>query len=661
MNADEHRWVPLLPRSQVEPAAVNLTEETAISAALAGRPDLKAARLREEMAEAGIDLAKAQIYPTIGVSVHFSSDKLVLEDLHIAGSRYVEKDREVSLGVSIPLPLFNRQQGAIAERVSQRMQAKAQREATELSIRREVAAAYRSYHAAAQQTISWRPWIWIEPWEGRMETMSTSFADLAPPEVIAKYEPVIGLEVHVQLATATKIFCGCPTSFGAPPNTNVCPVCLGMPGALPVLNRLAVELAIKAGIALNCTIRPMSRFARKNYFYPDLPKGYQISQYDEPLAEHGWVEIEVDGARKRIGVTRVHMEDDAGKSLHEGFKDSDRYTYVDLNRSGTPLIEIVSEPDMRSSAEAYAYLAEVKQVLQFIEVSTCDMEKGHLRCDANVSVRLRGAEKFGTKAEVKNLNSFRFLRQALDHEIARQVAILEGGGKIVQETRLFNPDTGETAAMRSKEHAHDYRYFPEPDLAPLCVSESWLAEVKAQVPELAAVKRARFLSEYGLREYDADVLTATRATSEYFEKAASVAGDPRAAANWVMGDLMGALKAGGREISDSPVSPEHLGELLKLVGSGEISNKLAKEIFPKMFASGEAASAIIERDGLKQISDTGALEKIVDEVMAANPKQLEQYRAGKTTVMGFFVGQVMRATKGQANPAAVNELLKKKL
>jgi aspartyl-tRNA(Asn)/glutamyl-tRNA(Gln) amidotransferase subunit B len=434
-----------------------------------------------------------------------------------------------------------------------------------------------------------------------------------------------------------------------------------MPGALPVLNRAAVELAIKAALALNCRIRPVSRFARKNYFYPDLPKGYQISQYDEPLAEHGWVDIEVEGERKRIGVTRVHMEDDAGKSIHEGFKDSDRYTYVDLNRSGTPLIEIVSEPDMRSSAEAYAYLSEVKQVLQFIDVSTCDMEKGHLRCDANVSVRLRGAEKFGTKAEVKNLNSFRFLKQALDHEIARQVAIVESGGQIVQETRLFSPDTGETAAMRSKEHAHDYRYFPEPDLLPLRVSEQWLAEVKAQVPELPAVKRARFLKDYGLREYDAEVLTASRATSEYFEKVATVSGDPRAAANWVMGDLMGALKAGGREIADSPVSAEHLGELLKLVGSGEISNKLAKEIFPKMFASGEAASAIIEREGLKQISDTGALEKIVDDVIAANPKQLEQYRSGKTTVMAFFVGQVMRATKGQANPAAVNELLKKKL
>jgi aspartyl-tRNA(Asn)/glutamyl-tRNA(Gln) amidotransferase subunit B len=491
--------------------------------------------------------------------------------------------------------------------------------------------------------------------------MSTSFIDLAPPDLIAKYEPVIGLEVHVQLATATKIFCGCPTSFGAPPNANTCPVCLGLPGALPVLNRHAVELAIKAGLALNCTIRPASRFARKNYFYPDLPKGYQISQYDEPLAENGWVEIEVQGERKRIGVTRVHMEDDAGKSLHEGFKDSDRYTYVDLNRSGTPLIEIVSEPDMRSSDEAYAYLAEVKQVLQFIEVSTCDMEKGHLRCDANVSVRLRGAGQFGTKAEVKNLNSFRFLKLALDHEIARQVAIVANGGKILQETRLFNPDTGETAGMRSKEHAHDYRYFPEPDLAPLRVSEDWLGEVRAQMPELPAVKRARFISSYGLREYDAGVLTASRATSEYFERVAAISGDPRTSAHWVMGDLMGALKAGGQDISESPVTAERLGELVKLIGAGEISNKLAKEIFPKMFSGGQTAAEIIEREGLKQISDTGALEKIVDEVIGANPKQLEQYRSGKTEVLKFFVGQVMKATKGQANPAAVNELLKQKL
>src|SRR5215470_8615517 len=341
--------------------------------------------------------------------------------------------------------------------------------------------------------------------------MSSSATATVPPEIIARYEPVIGLEVHVQLATATKIFCGCPTSFGAPPNTNVCPVCLGLPGALPVLSRRAVELAIKAGLALDCTIRLQSRFARKNYFYPDLPKGYQISQYDEPLAEHGHVDILVNGGAKRIGITRIHMEDDAGKSIHDGFKDSHRYSYVDLNRCGTPLIEIVSDPDMRSSEEAYAYLTELKQVLQYVGVSTCDMEKGHLRCDANVSVRPRGEEKFGTKAEVKNLNSFRFLRMALDYEIARQVAVLESGGRIRQETRLFNPDTGETVGMRSKEHAHDYRYFPEPDLVPLRVSEAWLEQIKSEMPELPARKRARFIESYGLREYDADVLTATRA------------------------------------------------------------------------------------------------------------------------------------------------------
>src|SRR3984893_13862370 len=346
--------------------------------------------------------------------------------------------------------------------------------------------------------------------------MSSSVMAQPSPEVIARYEPVIGLEGHVPLATATKIFCGCPTSFGAPPNTNVCPVCLGLPGALPVLSRGAVELAIRAGLALNGAIRPQSRFARKNYFYPDLPKGYQISQYDEPLAEHGYADIMVDDGRtKRIGITRVHMEDDAGKSIHDGFKDSDRYSYVDLNRSGTPLIEIVSDPDMRSSDEAYAYLAEVKQVLQFIEVSTCDMEKGHLRCDANVSVRLKGAEKLGTKAEVKNLNSFRFLKQALDYEISRQIAVIETGGKVEQETRLYNPDIGETAGMRSKEHAHDYRYCPEPDLVPLRVSEKWLDDVKSRMPELPPQKRARFIEIYGLREYDAQALTQTRDISEY--------------------------------------------------------------------------------------------------------------------------------------------------
>jgi len=490
--------------------------------------------------------------------------------------------------------------------------------------------------------------------------MSSALAAVTP-EVLARYETVIGLEVHVQLSTATKIFCGCPTSFGAPPNTNVCPVCLGLPGALPVLSREAVELAIRASLALNCRIRPQSRFARKNYFYPDLPKGYQISMYDEPLAECGFVDIVIEGTPRRIGVTRVHMEDDAGKNVHEGFRDSDRYSYVDLNRSGTPLIEIVSEPDMRSSSEAYAYLTEIKQVLQFVEVSTCDMEKGHLRCDANVSVRLHGAEKLGTKVEVKNLNSFRFLKEALDYEVVRQIGVVEGGGHVKQETRLYDPDMGETAGMRSKEEAHDYRYFPEPDLVPLRVGERWLARIRESMPELPAHKRERFTLEFGLREYDAEVLTQTRAVSEYFETAARVSGDPKTAANWVMGDLMGLLKSEEKDISESPVSAEHLGELVKRIANGELSGKLAKQIFPKMFSTGEGPAAIVEREGLKQIGDTAALGKIVADVIAANPKQVEQYRGGKATVLNFLVGQAMRATRGQANVALVTELLKQKL
>jgi aspartyl-tRNA(Asn)/glutamyl-tRNA(Gln) amidotransferase subunit B len=491
--------------------------------------------------------------------------------------------------------------------------------------------------------------------------MSSSVTVVPSPEVMARYEPVIGLEVHVQLATATKIFCGCPTGFGAPPNTNVCPVCLGLPGALPVLNRKAVELAIKTGLALNCTIRPQSRFARKNYFYPDLPKGYQISQYDEPVAEHGYVDILAGGSPKRIGITRAHMEDDAGKSMHEGFKDSDRFSYVDLNRSGTPLIEIVTEPDMRTSEEAYAFLTELKQTLQFVGISTCDMEKGHLRCDANVSVRLKGAEKFGTKAEVKNLNSFRFLREALDYEIGRQIALVESGGRVKQETRLYNPETGETAGMRSKEEAHDYRYFPEPDLVPLRIGEGWVAEIRSGMPELPGRKRARFVAEYGLREYDADVLTQDRALSEYFEAAAQTSGDPKTTANWVMGDLMGLLKAEGKEILDSPVSAAQLGDLVKRIAQGEVSGKLAKEIFAKMFSSGDAAGVIIEREGLKQISDTSALDSIIAGVIESNPKQVEQYKGGKTTVLNYLVGQAMKATRGQANVAVVTDLLKQKL
>lgn len=488
-----------------------------------------------------------------------------------------------------------------------------------------------------------------------------SVTQLATPEQLAKYEVVIGLEVHVQLATNTKIFCACPTSFGAPPNTNVCPVCLGLPGALPVMNRRAVEMAVMASRALNCKVNASSVMARKNYFYPDLPKGYQISQLDLPLAEHGYVDISVDGQPKRIGVTRLHMEDDAGKSIHDGFKDSERFTYVDLNRSGTPLAEIVSEPEMRSSDEAYAYLTEMKQVMQFLEVSSCDMEKGHLRCDANVSVRLKGADKFGTKAEIKNLNSFRFLKLAIDYEASRQVAVVEGGGRVIQETRLYDADAGITVSMRSKEAAHDYRYFPEPDLVPVQVPADMLTAIEGRMPELPAVKRKRYIEALGLSEYDADVLTAAKETGDYFEKALAVSGQAKPTANWVMGDLAAALKEEGKEIAESPVSPEHLGDLIKRIASGEISGKLAKEIFPKMYSERLAPGVIIERDGLKQISDTGAIEKIVDEVLAANPKQVEQYKAGKTTVVGFLVGAVMKASKGQANPALVNELLKTKL
>jgi len=486
-------------------------------------------------------------------------------------------------------------------------------------------------------------------------------ASPVPLASIALYEPVIGLEVHVQLGTKTKIFCSCPVEFGASPNTNVCPVCLGLPGALPVLSRQAVELAISASLALHCQINPFSRFARKNYFYPDLPKGYQISQYDQPLAEHGYLDILTEAGKKRIGVTRVHMEDDAGKSIHDGFRDSDKFTYVDLNRSGTPLIEIVSEPDLRSADEAHAYLTEIKQVIQFIGVSDCDMEKGQLRCDANVSVRRKGAPEFGTKVEVKNVNSFRFVKQAIEYEIERQVEIVENGGKIEQESRLYDSNTGVTVGMRSKEHAHDYRYFPEPDLVPLRVSEHWLHEVKSRLPELPADRRDRFVSEYGLREYDAQVLSLTRAVGDYFEIAAKLSGDGRTTANWVVGDLMGLLNAASRDIESSPITAAHLGELVALINKGELSGKLAKEILPKMFETGDAASVIMEREGLKQISDTGALEKIADEIIAANPKQVEQYKAGKTALLGFLVGQVMKASRGQANPAAVNEVLKKKL
>ena len=488
----------------------------------------------------------------------------------------------------------------------------------------------------------------------------------ASPQVSAtvreKYEPVIGLEVHVQLLTRTKIFCGCSTQFGAPPNTNVCPVCLGLPGALPVLNRRAVEFAVLAAQALNCQVRETSIFARKNYFYPDLPKGYQVSQFDKPLAEHGYIDIALhSGGTKRIGITRLHMEEDAGKSIHDGLVDSGIYTSIDLNRSGTPLIEIVSEPDMRSADEAYAYLTLMKEIILYTGVSDCNMEEGSLRCDANVSVRPRGQEKFGTKAEIKNVNSFRFIREAIEYEIDRQIEALDAGEKIQQETRFYNAGEGKTYSMRSKEQAHDYRYFPEPDLLPLVVDARLQASIREKLPELPEARRKRMVSDYGITEYDAQVLTVSKALADQFEEAAKAAKNPKRVANLVQSELMGRLKARGLEIEQSPISMKGVAMSANLVESGDISSKILKDLYDKAFAGGEDFPAVYEREKPQQITDLSAIERIIDEVIAANPKQLEQYRAGKTTVIGFFVGQVMKASKGQAKPELVNELLKKKL
>jgi aspartyl-tRNA(Asn)/glutamyl-tRNA(Gln) amidotransferase subunit B len=505
--------------------------------------------------------------------------------------------------------------------------------------------------------------------------MSTS----AGPSVaaLATYEPVIGLEVHVQLLTASKIFCSCSTRFGAPPNTNVCPVCLGMPGALPVLNRKAVEFATLAAMALNCRINETSIFARKNYFYPDLPKGYQISQYDKPLAEQGFIEVQIlntlrlrsgqaegtgDHRVKRIGITRVHLEEDAGKSLHEGFHGSDEKTAIDLNRTGVPLIEIVSEPDIATPDEAYEYLTRLKEIILYTGVSDCNMEEGSLRCDANVSVRPRGQKELGTKAEIKNVNSFRFIREALIYEIARQVEVIEGGGKIVQETRLYNSHEGKTYSMRSKEQAHDYRYFPEPDLLPLVVDEKWKAEITKNLPELPEARRARFVRDFGVTEYDAQVLTVSKSLADQFEAAAKAAKNSKRVANLVQGELMGRLKARGAGIEQSPISMKGVAVSADLVESGAISGKMLKDLYDLSFERNKDFPEVYDEEGRpQQSSDTSALEKIIDEVVTANPKQLEQYRTGKKTMLGFFVGQVMKASKGQANPQLVNELLTKKL
>jgi aspartyl-tRNA(Asn)/glutamyl-tRNA(Gln) amidotransferase subunit B len=492
-----------------------------------------------------------------------------------------------------------------------------------------------------------------------------------------KFEPVIGLEVHVHLLTLSKIFCSCSTKFGAPPNTNVCPVCLGMPGALPVLNKKVVEFATLAAMALNCRINETSIFARKNYFYPDLPKGYQISQYDKPLAEFGYIEVPLsktgDGIKelgtenrelrtKKIGITRVHLEEDAGKSLHEGFPDSAEKTAIDLNRTGVPLIEIVSEPDIATPDEAYEYLTRLKEIVLYTGVSDCNMEEGSLRADANISVRPRGQKEFGTKTEIKNVNSFRFIREALEYEIGRQIDVIESGGKIMQETRLYNSNEGKTYSMRSKEQAHDYRYFPEPDLLPLVVDEKWKAEIARSLPELPEARRARMVKDYSITEYDAQVLTFSKSLADQFEQAAKAAKNPKRVANLVQGELMGRLKAKNISIEQSPISMAGIAASADLVETGTISGKMLKDLYDLSFERSKDFPIVYEEEGQPQQStDTSALEKIIDEILAANPKQLEQYRAGKKTMLGFFVGQVMKASKGQASPQIVNELLTKKL
>jgi len=482
------------------------------------------------------------------------------------------------------------------------------------------------------------------------------------PEILAKYEPVIGLEVHVQLLTQTKAFCGCANHFGSAPNTNVCPVCLGLPGALPVLNAKAVEFATMASLAIGCQVRERSIFARKNYFYPDLPKGYQISQYDKPLAEHGCIEVPTaDGSMKRIGVTRLHMEEDAGKSLHDGSPDSATRTYLDLNRCGTPLVEIVSEPDIRTADEAYEYLTRLKEILLYAAVSDCNMEEGSLRCDANVSVRPRGQAEFGTKVEVKNVNSFRFVRAAIEYEIERQIEVIEGGGRITQESRLWSAGEGRTYSMRSKEQAHDYRYFPEPDLPPLVVIPAFLAEMKARLPELPEARRARMIAEYEIAPNDAATLTSSREFADRFEAAARKSRAPRRVANLLLSEVGGRLKALDLEQEQSPVSMDGIVLAADLLDEEKISSKQLKQLLDICFEKSEDFPAVYEREKPQQITDTGAIEKMIDEVIAANPKQVEQYRAGKTTVAGFFVGQVMRMSKGQANPALLNELVTKKL
>jgi aspartyl-tRNA(Asn)/glutamyl-tRNA(Gln) amidotransferase subunit B len=485
-------------------------------------------------------------------------------------------------------------------------------------------------------------------------------------EVLAKYETVIGLEVHVQLLTNTKIFCACANRFGDPPNTNVCPVCLGLPGTLPVLNKRAVELAMRASLALNCTVHEHSRFARKNYFYPDLPKGYQISQYELPLATNGWIEIDHAGAKKRIGITRLHLEEDAAKNLHEGFSESATKAYIDYNRCGTPLSEIVSEPDMRTPAEAYAYLTTLRQIMLYTGVSDCNMEEGSLRCDANVSVRLRGAKEFGTKVEVKNLNSFRYLQKALEYEVERHIGVLESGGRIAQETRLWHQDESRTVSMRSKEKAHDYRYFPEPDLLPVHVSSAWRDEVKAALPKLPHEVRAHFTTDYGLSEYDAQVLSETKELANYFEQvlqnSLSPHVSPKLAANWIQNEFLRLAKEFGKELPYGWPVYGDAARLLERVQEKIITTASAKKVLARMFEKGLGVDEAVRAEGgTTPLFDLDALEQAAREVIEKNPDNVAQFKSGKEGVFKFFVGQVMRATRGQANPQAVNDILRKLL
>jgi aspartyl-tRNA(Asn)/glutamyl-tRNA(Gln) amidotransferase subunit B len=472
------------------------------------------------------------------------------------------------------------------------------------------------------------------------------------------FEAVIGLEVHAQLLTESKIFCGCSTAFGAPPNTHTCPVCLGMPGVLPVLNQKVVEYTLRTALATDCTISPRSVWARKNYFYPDLPKGYQISQYELPIAEHGRLTIEVDGETKQIGITRIHMEEDAGKLVHDPVQP---VSYVDFNRTGVPLMEIVSEPDIRSPQEAAAYLKALRNILVYLEVCDGNMEEGSMRCDANVSLRPRGQKEFGTRTELKNMNSFRNVQKALEYEIRRQRLVLEDGGQVAQQTRLWDDQAGKTVSMRGKEEAHDYRYFPDPDLLPLDIGPELIERVRDQLPELPEAKRQRFLDQYGLPQYDAEVLTASRPLADFFEAAVAAGAKAKAASNMIMTDLLGALNAKGQEIKDSPIAPQALAELLKLVDAGEISGKMGKEVFAAMMETSASAAAVIEEKGLRQVSDTGELEAVLSGIFASHPDEVEAFKAGKDKLLGFFVGQVMKATKGQANPKLVNQLIQKML